>query len=185
MALTTALPIYKTTYDLLTVVTPMTANMPRAELADLIKDLTAQMMAAARDLQFELAARIRDEIADLLNSAFPEIFGVLQAQGVQIAGPPFAQYGMGEEAFDVTAGFPVATAVEPTGRVEMGELPGGEVATTVHVGSYEGLAGAFHAVTEWAATNGRHIAGDPRESYLDGPEVPEPRTMVCFPLEGR
>ena len=39
--------------------------MPRAELADLIKDLTAQMMAAARDLQFELAARIRDEIADL------------------------------------------------------------------------------------------------------------------------
>ena len=42
-----------------------TTNMPRAELADLIKDMTAQMMAAARDLQFELAARIRDEIADL------------------------------------------------------------------------------------------------------------------------
>jgi excinuclease ABC subunit B len=42
-----------------------TANMPRAELADLIKDLTAQMMTAARDLQFELAARIRDEISDL------------------------------------------------------------------------------------------------------------------------
>jgi excinuclease ABC subunit B len=42
-----------------------TSNMPRAELADLIKDLTEQMMAAARDLQFELAARIRDEIHDL------------------------------------------------------------------------------------------------------------------------
>ncbi|WP_020103286.1 excinuclease ABC subunit UvrB [Mycobacterium sp. 360MFTsu5.1] len=42
-----------------------TANMPRAELADLIKDLTEQMMNAARDLQFELAARIRDEVADL------------------------------------------------------------------------------------------------------------------------
>jgi excinuclease ABC subunit B len=39
--------------------------MPRAELADLIKELTAQMMSAARDLQFELAARLRDEIADL------------------------------------------------------------------------------------------------------------------------
>ena len=39
--------------------------MPRAELADLIKDLTAQMTAAARDLQFELAARLRDEIVDL------------------------------------------------------------------------------------------------------------------------
>jgi excinuclease ABC subunit B len=42
-----------------------TKSMPRAELADLIKDLTAQMMTAARDLQFELAARIRDEISDL------------------------------------------------------------------------------------------------------------------------
>ena len=42
-----------------------TSNMPRAELADLIKDLTDQMMGAARDLQFELAARIRDEIHDL------------------------------------------------------------------------------------------------------------------------
>jgi excinuclease ABC subunit B len=41
------------------------ASMPRAELADLIKSLTAQMMSAARDLQFELAARLRDEIADL------------------------------------------------------------------------------------------------------------------------
>ena len=42
-----------------------TAGMPRAELADLIKDLTEQMMNAARDLQFELAARIRDEVSDL------------------------------------------------------------------------------------------------------------------------
>jgi excinuclease ABC subunit B len=42
-----------------------TSSMPRAELADLIKELTEQMMSAARDLQFELAARLRDEIADL------------------------------------------------------------------------------------------------------------------------
>ena len=42
-----------------------TAHMPRAALAGLVKDLTEQMMGAARDLQFELAARFRDEIADL------------------------------------------------------------------------------------------------------------------------
>ncbi|MFQ6394074.1 excinuclease ABC subunit UvrB [Nocardia sp. KC 131] len=40
-------------------------SMPRAELADLVKELTAQMMSAARDLQFELAGRLRDEISDL------------------------------------------------------------------------------------------------------------------------
>ena len=39
--------------------------MPRAELADLVAQLTEQMMNAARDLQFELAGRLRDEIADL------------------------------------------------------------------------------------------------------------------------
>ncbi|GEE03221.1 UvrABC system protein B [Gordonia spumicola] len=42
-----------------------TASMPRAELADLVHELTDQMMNAARDLQFELAGRLRDEIADL------------------------------------------------------------------------------------------------------------------------
>ncbi|MEU0515545.1 excinuclease ABC subunit UvrB [Amycolatopsis sp. NPDC006125] len=41
------------------------AGMPRAELADLIQQMTDQMMQAARDLQFELAARLRDEIAEL------------------------------------------------------------------------------------------------------------------------
>ena len=41
------------------------SSMPRAELADLIQQLTDQMMGAARELQFELAARLRDEIAEL------------------------------------------------------------------------------------------------------------------------
>ncbi len=40
-------------------------SMPRAELADLVQQLTDQMMSAARDLQFELAGRLRDEIHDL------------------------------------------------------------------------------------------------------------------------
>ncbi len=40
-------------------------GMPRAELADLIQQLNDQMLAAARELQFELAARLRDEIGEL------------------------------------------------------------------------------------------------------------------------
>ena len=42
-----------------------TEGMARAELAKLISDLTDQMLGAARELQFELAARIRDEISEL------------------------------------------------------------------------------------------------------------------------
>ncbi|HEX2903995.1 MAG TPA: excinuclease ABC subunit UvrB [Jatrophihabitans sp.] len=41
------------------------ASMPRAELADLIQQLNDQMLAAARELQFEVAARLRDEIGEL------------------------------------------------------------------------------------------------------------------------
>ncbi len=44
---------------------PARAGMARAELATLIQDLNEQMLAAARELQFELAARIRDEISEL------------------------------------------------------------------------------------------------------------------------
>ena len=40
-------------------------GMPKAQLQKLIDDMTAQMGAAARELKFELAGRLRDEIADL------------------------------------------------------------------------------------------------------------------------
>ena len=44
---------------------PAREGMARAELAQLIQDLNDQMLAAARELQFELAARIRDEMSEL------------------------------------------------------------------------------------------------------------------------
>jgi excinuclease ABC subunit B len=44
---------------------PARDGMARAELAQLIQDLNDQMLAAARELQFELAARIRDEMHEM------------------------------------------------------------------------------------------------------------------------
>ena len=41
------------------------ASVPAADLADLIQQLSDQMHSAASELQFELAARLRDEIGDL------------------------------------------------------------------------------------------------------------------------
>jgi excinuclease ABC subunit B len=45
--------------------TPSREGMARADLAQLIQELNEQMLGAARELQFELAARIRDEISEL------------------------------------------------------------------------------------------------------------------------
>ncbi|HLZ39117.1 MAG TPA: helicase-related protein, partial [Mycobacteriales bacterium] len=53
------------------------AGMPQAELATLIQQLTDEMHQAAADLQFELAARLRDEINELKR----ELRG-MQAAGV-------------------------------------------------------------------------------------------------------
>ena len=41
------------------------AGMPARDLAELIGQLTDQMHAAAAELQFEVAARLRDEVSDL------------------------------------------------------------------------------------------------------------------------
>ncbi|AHI22672.1 excinuclease ABC subunit UvrB [Corynebacterium vitaeruminis] len=52
-----------------------TSSMPAKELQSLIDDLTAQMGEAARDLKFELAGRLRDEIIELKK----ELRGVKEA----------------------------------------------------------------------------------------------------------
>ncbi len=52
-------------------------NLPAADLADLIQQLTDQMHAAATELQFELAARLRDEIHELKK----ELRGMKAANG--------------------------------------------------------------------------------------------------------
>ncbi len=44
---------------------PDTAGIPSSDLAELVQQLTEQMHHAAAELQFELAARLRDEISEL------------------------------------------------------------------------------------------------------------------------
>ena len=54
-----------------------TASMAESELVSLVEQLTAQMHQAAGDLQFELAARLRDEVSDLKT----ELRGMREATG--------------------------------------------------------------------------------------------------------
>jgi excinuclease ABC subunit B len=53
------------------------ASMAEGELVALIEQLTAQMHQAASDLQFELAARLRDEVSELKT----ELRGMREATG--------------------------------------------------------------------------------------------------------
>jgi effector-binding domain-containing protein len=118
-------------------------------------------------------------MGDFLGLAFRQVMGALGVQ--EVTGPPFARYDMAEDGFAVEAGFPVAVPFAGTGQVEGSTLPGGTAARTMHVGSYQGLGSAYSALEEWLRANRYETSGAPWETYLDDPEVAEPRTLVFWP----
>jgi effector-binding domain-containing protein len=139
-------------------------------------------------LQAEHVALVRahvahDGIGDFLGGAFAEVMSVVEQQGRRPVGAPFGRYRMTDGGFDVEAGFPVDAPVTAQGRVEPGTLPGGTVARAMYRGPYDGVAAAYDAVIRSVQDSGDQVAGDPWECYLDGPEVPEPRTEVFVPCQ--
>lgn len=60
------------------------------------------------------------------------------------------------------------------------------VAYTYHIGSYDGLAGAYQLLSEWARLNDYKVIGPPVEIYWSDPmTVPEENlvTEIWFPVE--
>lgn len=140
------------------------------------------------ELQSQHTAVVRghtttEGIAEFLGPAFGEVINVLDKQSLHPTGAPFGRYRPTDGGFDVEVGFPCSGVVEAEGRVEPSELPGGHVARTMHVGSYDDVAAAYEAATSWLTDEGCVTTGDAWECYLDGPEVPEPRTEVFIPCE--
>jgi effector-binding domain-containing protein len=76
------------------------------------------------------------------------------------------------EAMNIDFGVQVARPFEPEGDVRCIETPAGEVAKTVHVGPYDRLGDAHHAIHNWCAANNRKIAQASWETYGDWIEDP-------------
>jgi effector-binding domain-containing protein len=123
-------------------------------------------------------------IAAFVGEAFGEVATLLEKEHGDVAGPPFARYHRTSDGFDVEAGFPAARGFSPVGRVEQDQLPGGPTATVLYTGPYDGIGPAYGALLQWLAAHGNEPVGDPWESYLDGPEVAEPRTLISVPCRG-
>lgn len=122
-------------------------------------------------------------IGQFLEKAFSDVAAVVAAEHLTYTGAPFGRYTpTGDGGFDVEAGFPVSGPAVAAGAVEIITLPGGLVARTLHRGSYEGIGAAYEATGAWVQQHGFIVAGAPWETYLDGPEVPTPRTEVYFPV---
>jgi len=121
-----------------------------------------------------------DGVGPFIGEALGDVLAVVGEQAV--TGMPFCRIDMDGDEFLLEVGFPVAQPIEATGRVVPSRLPGGETATVMNVGPYDSVPPAYFAIEQWMSDNGLSAAGRPWEAYLDGPEVPQPRTLVCWPF---
>ena len=146
------------------------------------------------------AVRVQQPMAELnLAAAFdqymPAVATAITEAGGAIGGPAYGRYHrFGPDVVDVEIGFPVAgsTGALPAlgsgapGEVGRSELPGGPVARTVYVGSYDGLGGVYDRLHEWIhAQPGYDDGAGAWESYVDMPGAGpggEARTEIVWPL---
>lgn len=133
----------------------------------------------------------RDELATVLAEVLPAVFQYVMEHGLPMAGPPFVRYLEQSAAFlTVQGGIPLTEEPKPPApelNIEVGELPGGSAAVTIHRGPYDTLGDSHMALERWMAANGWQPAGAPWEVYLTDPgEVPDPKdweTQILWPVE--
>lgn len=131
-----------------------------------------------------------DELRSLFDEVFSSLPGQISEAGGEITAPPFAWYhGTPAEVVDIAVGFPVS-GMAPGSLVDHEEVMvddriGGRAVVATHVGSYEGLAGAYEQVFGWIATEGEAPRDDFWEEYLSDPtETPESelQTRIVIPV---
>ena len=114
----------------------------------------------------------RNKIQEEMGPGYNELMSTLKAQGITPTGPWFSHHlRMDPSIFDLEIGVPVASDVQPSGRVRPGKLPATKVARTTYRGGYEGLGPAWGEFDTWLQKHGHDTAGDLWEVYTAGPET--------------
>jgi effector-binding domain-containing protein len=134
----------------------------RPHIADAVEQIAAVVALRVSPARF----------ADLMGPAIGELLSALAAQGQQPAGSLYVYHRRSATGlFDVEVGFPVASPIQPAGRVRSGALPAGRVARAVCVGPYHGLAAAWDELDAWILAQGLTPIDGWWEHYLVGPET--------------
>ena len=127
-------------------------------------------------------------IGDDIGAGFGTLMMTLGREGLAPSGAPLIVYPdvIDEETDgDLEICVPVAAPISGDGDVYSRELEGGTMATTVHHGPYNQIGQAYHTLTGWISEHGHDIAGPPRETYLNDPQMVSPEellTRVEFPI---
>jgi effector-binding domain-containing protein len=131
-----------------------------------------------------------DQVSATLAALFPEVIGVVQAQGAVMSGPPFSRYheiDKDANTIDLEAGITLEAPIQPSGRVKPTELPAGKAAMTWHVGSYHELQKSYDRLAAWMKDQKLTARGGFWEVYWTDPGLePDPstwRTQILWPVE--
>jgi effector-binding domain-containing protein len=139
-----------------------------------VREIQPQPIACIR------ATTIPSEVGVTLTRNLSVVYGFLGRQQVTPSGPPVSVYDEFQpDRVVFAAGVPVARPIQGDGTVASGELPGGRVAVTHHVGPYDGLGAAHAAVRRWIADHGYTIVDPTWESYpMPHGGEPDPSKVV-------
>lgn len=146
-----------------------------------IKDVSPQQLVLARR-KCSWA-----EWGAAIESLLRDVWARLNQLDSVTVGPAMARiHELDGTMLEVEAGFPVAEPLTATEGVEIGELPPGRAATTLHTGPYERLSEAAAALDEWVAREGLRVAAAPWFVFwVDPDQVDSPvdlRTELVLPI---
>jgi effector-binding domain-containing protein len=127
-------------------------------------------------------------LGKFFETTYPVLTSSIQSEGLQPTGPPFARYfKFSKEEVDVEGGVPVSGSPKGGGDVNAGEIPGGRVASTMHVGPYDKLGDAYAAIETFMKENGLEAAGPPMEIYWSDPQEEKDtsklQTEIVWPIK--
>lgn len=125
---------------------------------------------AARPTAVVPAATTWEEFPKLWPALSGEVWACLRAAGIHRGCRNVMLYL--DDVPHVEVGVELTQPCPLTGQVVASNLPAGNVATTTHRGSYDGLGAAHDAVTRWCRDRGRERAGPRWEVY--GPHSDDP-----------
>lgn len=131
-----------------------------------------------------IRARVsQGELARVVPAFCGEVWAFARAAALVNPGRHVAVYLDGDITLE--CGVEIGAPFADSARVVCSKTPAGKVATTTHLGGYDGLGGAHEAIREWCRAHGATPAGPSWEIYghwADPPAIP--RTDVYYLLAG-
>ena len=151
----------------------MTANTAECSIVTVEQQLTAVVKVKVPMTEIpraERSARAR------LAAALPLLDAGSVGQAFTLWWPP------ANGIFEMEPGVLVARAFAPRGEVVPSTLPAGRAAYHLHVGSYEGIPGAWNTLFEWCSKQKLDLAGINWQIYGDWNDDPAKLTNAIYAL---